>query len=143
MISDEFVIKVARAFARAEGFFDPNHPNDVPRRAHNPGDLTDEGDVGLGRIQTSGPDGAGITIYATDEDGWAALYRKVRRMLSGASHPYHLDMSIAQVAIKYSGDPNWGIQVARDLSVSPSTTLRDLVILDAKLNAPSDGTANG
>jgi hypothetical protein len=33
----------------------------VPTRANNPGNLTDDGDVGLGTIQTSGPFGAKIT----------------------------------------------------------------------------------
>jgi hypothetical protein len=139
MVSDELVIKVARAFAKAEGF---GKPGAVPTRAHNPGDLTDDGDVGLGTIHTSGEFGAKITIYANDTDGWAALYRKVRRMLSGASHTYLLTMTIADVAIKYSGDPNWGKIVARDLGVEPSTTLLALATTDLKLQAPDDGSRN-
>jgi len=141
MVSDELVIKVARAFAKAEGFFDPNHPNDVPRRAHNPGDLTDDGDVGLGTIQTAGPFGAKITIYATDSDGWNALYRKVRRMLSGSSHSYPIALTIAEVAIKYSGDPHWGKIVAAELGILPSATLLELATNDLRLQG-EEGSRN-
>src|SRR5689334_12326849 len=99
MISDELILKFSRAIAKEEGFF---VPNSVPQRAHNPGDLTDEGDVGFGTVETKGPHGAKITIYGTDADGWAALYRKVRRMLSGASHTYTLDMTVMEVALKWA-----------------------------------------
>lgn len=122
-VSEEFVNKFCEAVARAEGFYEPTS---VPARAHNPGDLTDDGDVGLGFIQTSGPYGAKITVYATDEDGWNALRKKVRRMLNGASKVYRLDMTILEVAIKYSGDVNWGINVASSLGVDQRTTLAEL-----------------
>ena len=73
MISEELLDKFCEAIARAEGFYEAGT---VPRRSNNPGDLTDEGDKGLGTIQTEGPNGAKITIYATPADGWAALRRR-------------------------------------------------------------------
>ena len=100
--------------------------------ANNPGNLTDEGDVGCGCIQTHGRNGAKITIYRTPEDGWAALTRKVTRMLNGSSRVYTLDLSIAQVAQKWCGDPAWGINVAKYLKVTPETTLATLIGNDPK-----------
>ena len=129
MVSDELILKISRAIAQEEGF---NVANSVPQRAHNPGDLTDDGDVGLGTVQTSGPHGAKITIYATDADGWAALYRKVRRMLSGASHTYTPELSLIQVGLKWAGDPNWGRNVADVLGIDPQMTLAEIASEDMK-----------
>ena len=129
MISEELILKFSRAIAKEEGFY---VPNSVPQRAHNPGDLTDDGDVGFGVIETQGAHGAKITVYATDDDGWRALYRKVRRMLSGASHTYTLDMTIMEVAIKYSGDPVWARNVAAALSVDTRTTLAEIAQADLR-----------
>ncbi len=123
MIADAFVEKFAQAIAKAEGFY---VPDSVPARAHNPGDLTDDGDVGHGFIQTSGPNGAAITVYATDEDGWEALRKKLRRMLDGRSSVYPLDLTIMEVAIKYSGDANWAFNVAKSLGVDTRMTLAEL-----------------
>ena len=123
MISEAFITKFSEAIADAEGF---GIPDSVPTRSNNPGDITDQGNIGLGVIQTSGPAGAGITIYATPADGWAALARKLRRMLSGASLVYLLDMSLEEVGMKWSDDPNWGKNAAAKLGVSPDTTLAEL-----------------
>jgi len=129
VISEELILKFARAIAKEEGYF---VPNSVPHRAHNPGDLTDEGDVGFGFIQTQGPHGAKITIYANDDDGWRALYRKVRRMLSGASHTYTLDMTVMEVALKYSGDPAWARNVSAALGIQTTTTLGEIAQADLR-----------
>ena len=123
MVSDDLVNFFAQAIARAEGF---HVPDSVPARAHNPGDLTDDGDIGLGVIQTSGPAGAKITIYATDEDGWNALYAKVRRILNGASHVYTLDLTIMEMALKYAGSTDWAFNVAKSLGVDTRMTLAEL-----------------
>jgi hypothetical protein len=132
MVSDDLVLKFSRAIAKEEGFY---VPNSVPNRAHNPGDLTDDGDVGFGTIQTQGPHGAKITIYANEARGWDALYHKVRRMLNGASHTYTLDLSIMQVAIKWSGDPAWARNVAKSLGVDTQTTLATIADADHKRQA--------
>ncbi len=135
MVSEELILKFSRAIAQEEGFF---VANSVPARAHNPGDLTDDGDLGFGTIQTAGAHGAEITIYGTDADGWAALYRKVRRMLSGASHTYTLDMTILEVAIKYAGDPVWAKNVAAALGVNMRTTLAEIAQADLKTQGPQE-----
>jgi hypothetical protein len=43
MISEELVVRVAQAFARAEGFYETDSAKipTVPQRACNPGDITD------------------------------------------------------------------------------------------------------
>jgi len=126
MVSDTFVNKFANAIATAEGFFARDATPNVPQRANNPGNLTDDGDIGYGTIQTSGPMGAKITIYPSVEAGLQALCRKLRRMLNGASMTYPRTFTIEQLAMKYSGDPNWATNVARELGVSTSTTLMQL-----------------
>lgn len=135
MVSDELILKFSRAIAKEEGFY---VPNSVPNRAHNPGDLTDDGDVGFGTVETKGPHGARITIYATDADGWAALYRKVRRMLSGASQTYTLDLTVMEIGLKWSGDPLWSRNVAAALGVDTRATLAEIVQADLKLQDAQD-----
>jgi len=136
MLSEDLVIRFSQAIAKAEGFY---VAGSVPQRANNPGDTTDAGDVGNGVIQTGGPNGAKITIFSNLTDGWNELYRKVRRMLSGASEVYLLSMTIEEVGMKYSGDPNWGINVAESLGVQPTTTLAE--IAQADLQAQGQETA--
>ena len=134
MVSEELILKLARAIAKAEGFY---VLNSVGNRAHNPGYITDEGDVGFGTVETKGPFGAKITIYPDDAAGWAALYKKIRRMLSGASHTYTLNLSVMEVALKWSGDPDWAANVAREMGVETKTTLAELVHSD--LRAQGEG----
>jgi len=129
MISDELILKFSRAIAKEEGFF---VIGSVPQRANNPGDLTDDGDVGFGTVETKGPHGAKITIYGNAADGWAALYRKVRRMLSGASHTYTLDLTVMEVALKWAGDPVWARNVAAELGVDTRATLAEIAQADLK-----------
>ena len=123
MVSSVLIEKFCKAIAEAEGFGKPG----PTLCANNPGNLTDDGDVGHGFVQTHGAHGAKITIYATPTDGWGALYKKVRRMLSGASHTYTLDLTVMEVALKWSGDPNWARNVAAVLGVDTRTTLATLV----------------
>ena len=148
MISESLIERFAQAIAHEEGFFADTRggKSDVPERAHNPGDLTDDGDIGNGFIQTSGPNGAKITIYSTDADGWNALFRKVRRMLSGASAVYVLSLTMEQVGIKYSGDPNWGPNVAARvtpvgaLTVTGATTLAEIAQADLQAQGTENAT---
>jgi hypothetical protein len=144
MISDDFVKKFTQGAADAEGFFNGD-PNSVPKRANNPCDLTDENHrqdpeqgIGLGTIRTGGPNGALITIYANVDDGWNAGYRKFRRMLSGASTVYTLDMTLTDVGLKYSGTREWGDNLAKFLGVSPDTTLATLAALNQVAAADAD-----
>lgn len=126
-VSQELINKFARAIAAAEGY---GLPGTIPTKANNPGDLTDDGNLGYGVMQSSGPHGAAITIYPTAEEGWQALYKKLHRALAGASHVYRLDMTIEQIGIKWSGDPVWARNVARSLGCDCNFTLAQLVAAD-------------
>src|SRR5277367_2927435 len=122
MTPDTLVQAFATAIARAEGFY---VDGSVPQRSRNPGDLTDDGDVGCGFIATSGSMGARITIYPTVEAGWQALNKKVARMLNGASTVYTPDMTILEVGLKYAGTAQWGQNVAARLGVDTRMTLAE------------------
>jgi hypothetical protein len=132
MVSDSLVQRFCKAIESAEGFFQKRTGagQDLPQRCNNPGDLTDDGDVGLGTARSAGIGAADITIYRTLADGQAALEKKIRRALNGESRVYTLDMSIEQFGDKYARDSHWGINVAEELGVSPLTTLSDLVQAD-------------
>jgi hypothetical protein len=127
MVSDELVIKLSRAIAKAEGFYEPNS---IPAKIHNPGDVTDGGEGACGVFHSAGPHGAPLTIFATDEDGWRALYKKVRRMLDGASRTYSLELTIMEVAIKWAGSAAWAENVAREMGVDTRTTMASLASAD-------------
>lgn len=124
MVSEQLVEKFCQAIATAEGF---GPPEKLPTRCNNPGDLTDDGDVGLGTAQSAGLGAAKITIYRSLDDGWDALRKKVRRMLEGKSQVYHLWMTIDMVGQVYARNPEWAINVARELGVPVTMTLKDLV----------------
>lgn len=126
-VSQQLIEKLAKAIAAAEGF---GVPGAIPTKANNPGDITDDGDLGYGVMQSSGPHGAAITIYPTAADGWQALYKKIHRALAGASHVYRLDMTIEQIGIKWSGDPVWARNVARSMGCDCNFTLAQLVDAD-------------
>jgi hypothetical protein len=143
MVSDGLVKRFADAIAHAEGFYAATRDgkSDLPERCNNPGDLTDDGNIGYGTARSTGIGATDITIYPTAVDGWNALYRKVRRALTGASTVYTLDMSIEEFGLKYSEDPDWGVNVANILGVSNQATLADLVAADAQQQATD--AANG
>jgi hypothetical protein len=132
MVSDSLVKRFCDAIESAEGFFQKRSGagEDLPQRCNNPGDLTDDGDVGLGTARSAGIGAADITIYPTLAAGQAALDKKIRRALNGASSVYTLAMSIEEFGMKYARDSHWGINVAEQLGVSPLTTLEDLVDAD-------------
>jgi hypothetical protein len=124
MTTETLIQAFASAIAHAEGFY---VTGSIPQRANNPGDLTDDGDVGHGFIESSGPMGAKITVYGSVEDGWAALNKKVARMLNGASHVYPLSMTIMEVGLKYAGSAAWAQNVATKLGIDTRTTLAEYV----------------
>jgi hypothetical protein len=132
MVSVQLVDRFCVAIGWAEGFYQKRigEAPDLPQRCNNPGDLTDDGDVGLGTARSEGFGAADITIYRTLADGEAALRKKIARALNGESSVYTLGMTIEQFGMKYARDSAWGTNVAQRLDVSPLTTLADLVAAD-------------
>lgn len=113
-VIDEKTKRFANAIATAEGF---GVSGAIPTRAHNPGDLK-LGDKGFGTL-------AGHTVFASDADGWAALYRQINLWRTGKSAHANLDTNIAQISEFYAGDSaNWARNVAAALGVPVTTTLR-------------------
>ncbi len=110
------VLRLAKAISVAEG----SNPE-----WNNPGDLTG---ADAGSFLTCGvANSEGVLKFVNAEDGWMALYAKVNRMLSGKSKVYPLDMSLERVGLLYSGgDPNWAVNVSRELAVPVTTTLQEL-----------------
>ena len=111
---------IAKAIAHAEGF---GISGALPTRTHNPGDLK-AGDVGNG--QTNGK-----TIFASDTDGWNALYKQIDLMISGKSNYYQPSDSWRRIAQIWTGDPsdyvNWMSTVTDDLGVDPDSTLQEYI----------------
>ena len=105
---------LAQAIAQAEGFNSPD-ASVIPRARHNPGDLTSLG----GQIKT----------FATDGEGWTALYEYLDRVLSGRHPAYSLGMTFKQMGLVYAGgDANWSRNVCSYLGVSESQTLAEWVV---------------
>jgi hypothetical protein len=125
--STDLIQKFMEAVAVAEGYGKPG----PTKCCNNPGNLTDDNEV-YGFVQTHGPNGAKITKFPTPAIGWEALRKKVSRMLQGQSHSYPIQLTIAEVAQRWSGDANWGFNVAKCLGVTPNTKLSELVENDPK-----------
>jgi len=114
------------AIARAEGFY---QYGSIPNRCHNPGDLKGTrfpGEVGLCR--------GGHARFRNDAAGWAALRHQIEKSLAGESTFYRQDMTLAQVARRYAANSAlWARNVARNLGVTPSTTLQEYFELAPKV----------
>jgi hypothetical protein len=111
--SNPKLVQLAQAIATAEG---------SPASANNPGDLA-LGDQGNGVFNS-----AGVTIFATLEQGVAALFHQLGLIFSGQSNVYSTSMTFAQLAQTYTGGDNassWAATVAGALGVTPDTTLED------------------
>jgi len=124
-VTKEKVDQLAQAIATAEGFFNPD-PNVIPRRAHNPGNLTKS--FGFTTLGTANSEG--VLIFSSDDDGWSALKGQATGMLTGGSHVYSPTMTLAQIARIYTGGDQsgfWATNAARVLGISPDQTLVDFL----------------
>jgi hypothetical protein len=132
MTLTDAITSFANAIATAEGFF---VSGSRPQRNNNPGDLTvDTTGTGIGK------DGAFI-VYATISDGWDALYKQVRLMLTDASAYYNSGMTIRDIASIYTSteQSSWAANVANALGISIdvpiSSLLTDAVVESAGIGA--------
>lgn len=113
--------QVAKAIAYAEGFY---VQGSAPQRAHNPGALKVPGWKGA----TTGTEG--ISVFASDAEGWQALYRQLALIVSGASGIYSLNMSIGDMAKRWTATDQsaWANNVSSELGVSTSTRLTEVLV---------------
>lgn len=118
---------LSAAIGVAEGF---GQPGAIPTRANNPGDLA-KGDKGLGTLGTEK-----ITVYASVDEGWAALNHMVDGWLMGTSSVYFLSDTIREVGRKYVNGPGapeslqsfyWAQNVAGELGIGTEVTLQEWV----------------
>lgn len=106
---DQFVDALAAAIAHAEGYY---VPLSRPNRNNNPGDISDRN---IGGVVASGVDSGGLSIFDTPQDGWTALYAKIRNILNGGSTVYSPSMSISDFAQTWTGGDNasnWAYNVS-------------------------------
>lgn len=93
---------------------------------NNPGDLTTSfGFPVVGRANS-----AGVLMFDTMNHGWGALRAQLELIAGGGSHVYTPSMSIADMAVKYTGGDqanSWASNVAETLGVDPSTSIGDLL----------------
>jgi hypothetical protein len=122
MTQEQVIHAFAVAIAYAEGFY---VNGSRAQRNHNPGDLTVD-TVGLS-IGTDGP----FVVYANNDDGWLALHEQVRKIVTNTSSIYDSDMTITEVAQKYTTTEQtaWAMNVASKLGVSPDTRIGDLITM--------------
>ena len=126
-VTPDKVDLLAKAIATAEGFFSSN-PNVVPRRAHNPGDLTRS----FGQATDGVANSEGVLDFTDDAGGWSALKAEATAMLTGASHVYSPLMTLRAIAAKYTGNDNsdaWAENAGLVLGISPDQTLKDFLAL--------------
>lgn len=112
--------RTAEAIARAEGFY---VRGSIPQRAHNPGDL---------KVPNwTGPTlGSGISVFQSDDAGWAALYKQLQAILTGRSNYYNLDMTIADMGNVWTATQkdSWAANVAGFLAVPVTTPLYSVLV---------------
>lgn len=120
MTQDQLIDAFAVAIAFAEGFY---IQGSRAARNHNPGDLTLD-TIGLA-VGRDGP----FVVYANDNDGWTALKEQVRKIVTNTSAVYNSDMTINDIAQKYTTtqQAEWAMNVASKLGVSPDTRIGDLM----------------
>lgn len=117
----------ATAIARAEGYF---VTGSVPDRANNPGDLKSPTFTFAGEREGQVL-GEGIAVFESADAGWNALYRQLFLIVTGQSSVYNLDMTIAQMAERWTGSATeaaaWANNVATQMGVSTQTRLVDVL----------------
>lgn len=120
-----FIDSFANAIAQAEGFGGnlPDGSPNSPTRNHNPGDLKPP----AGHEGEYTTDSKGHIIFGSDEEGYAALKHQLDIIFTGQSKNYNSDMTIDEMAKKYSGDSQiWAKNVSHALGVSSNAVLKDL-----------------
>lgn len=114
----EKVVRMARAIQDFEGWY----PGSKSYRHNNPGNL---------RRWPGVPTVNGFAMFATEWDGFRALYRLLERAASGKSRIYKPDMTLVEFFARYApskdhNDPEtYAKFVARRLGVTENTTIKE------------------
>jgi hypothetical protein len=114
--------QLMKAIAKAEGY---GVKGAIPTRYHNPGDIRASrgvkypGQVGLNKH--------GYAIFKNDCFGWAAMQGQLDKIINGESRFYSVNMTLRQLAKLYATSPLWVKNVAKNLGVTPNTTLAEIL----------------
>jgi hypothetical protein len=114
--------QLMRAIAKAEGY---GVPGSVPTRYHNPGDI--RASRGVRYPGQVGLDKRGYVIFKSDHYGWDAMQRQFDKIVDGRSQFYSVNMTLRQLAKRYATSPLWVKNVAKNLGVTPDTTLAEIL----------------
>jgi len=98
------VLKLAHVIAIQEGFY---KAGTVARRNNNPGNL-----VYVGQSKAIGQDKNGFCIFATEQDGWDALYFQLMLIFDGKSRYYSPEMTIREFVDVYASSSPYPERVA-------------------------------
>lgn len=122
MMLSSAISELSAGIALAEGFY---VNGSRASRNHNPGDLTID-TIG----KAVGKDGI-FVVYANDVDGWSALHKQVELILTDASHIYNSNMTIQEIANRYTTTDQtaWALIVANKLGISPDTKVSTLLTI--------------
>lgn len=114
------IVSLAQGIARAEGFY---LQGSAPQRAHNPGAIKVPGWNG----PITGTEG--ISVFASDDVGWEALYRQLDLIATSRSGVYSLNMTLDEMARRWTATQQsaWAANVAFSLGVSTSTRLSQVL----------------
>ena len=116
------VEQFAHAIARTEGYY---VHGSIPNRCNNPGDLKVMSKGGKYPGQT-GVCKAGHVRFRNGAAGFAALYNEIDKILAGESKFYTPEMTLLQMGKFYAQNSRlWAKNLAKNLGVSPSTTLQE------------------
>jgi len=121
---EEVIKKLASVIAKQEGFYVAGSRAKIN---HNPGNL-----VYVGQSKAIGKDDKGFAVFATDQDGWDALYWQLNYIFDGKSRCYSPDFTIEQfVNVWASTSPqnekeSYAKAIANAFGVSITTKLKDL-----------------
>jgi hypothetical protein len=122
---NKFIDALAGAIAHAEGYY---IPGSRPWRNNNPGDISDPSFGGVTRIAV---DSGGLSVFATAQDGWTALYAKLQNALNGGSNVYSPAGTISDWAWSWTATnpDDWANNVASNLtsagySATPDTSIQ-------------------
>ena len=121
VFNSSVIDRIARAIARAEGFY---VKNSRASRNHNPGNLTmDLTGKSIGKDAT-------FVRYATDEDGFENLRKQIWKFWGGSNY-YNPSMTISEVSRVWTATVNeqaaWASTVANDLGVTTDTQIGQIV----------------
>lgn len=99
--------------------------SNIPQKNKNPGNIKAGGQADSLAI---GVDAQGHLIFPNDQAGFKALQMELDAKINGRSKYLPANPTLVQLGKVYAEDPNWSINVAKILGVSPNTPTKSIPI---------------